>query len=60
MMTEDKSINIVNCMTPGAGVLMLGLGHICHTVKMHNFVDNLSLLPSIDQTIQVCSNDDRG
>ena len=30
MMNKDGSIIIVNFMTPGAGVLMLGRGHISH------------------------------
>ena len=29
-MTKEGSTKIVNFMTPGAGVLMLGYGHICH------------------------------
>ena len=34
---------IVNFLTHGAGVLMLGCGHISHIVKMHNFLENLFL-----------------
>ena len=30
-------------MTPGAGVLVLGRGHISHIVKMHYFFENLLL-----------------
>ena len=30
-------------MTPGAGVLVLGCGHIINIVKMHYFVKNLLL-----------------
>ena len=30
MMTKEGSTQIVNLMTPGAGVLMLGCGHISH------------------------------
>ena len=37
MMTKEGSTKIVNFMTPGAGVLVLGRGHIIHIVKMHNF-----------------------
>ena len=33
MMTKEGSTKIVNFMTPGAGVLALGRGHICHTWK---------------------------
>ena len=35
MLTEEGSTNIVNFMTPGAGFLLLGCGHISHIVKMH-------------------------
>ena len=34
MMTKEGSTKIVNFMTPGAGVLMLGHGHISHKVNM--------------------------
>ena len=30
MMSKEGSAKIVNFMTPGAGVLMIGRGHICH------------------------------
>ena len=30
MMTTEGSTKIVNFMTPGAGVMMLGRGHISH------------------------------
>ena len=43
MMTKEGSIKIVNFMTPGAGVLALGCGHISHIVKMHYFFKNLLL-----------------
>ena len=33
MMTKEGSTKIINFMTPGAGVLMLGRGHISHIVK---------------------------
>ena len=36
MMTKGGSTKIVNFMTPGAGVLVLGHGHISHIVKMLN------------------------
>ena len=58
MMTKEGSTKIVNFMTPGAGVLVLGCGHISQRVKMNYFFKNL--LPGIDQTNQVCSNDDQG
>ena len=34
---------IVNFMTPGAGLLVLGRGHIGHIVKMRSFFKNLLL-----------------
>ena len=37
MMTKEGSTQIVNFMTPRAGVLVLGYGHISHIVKMHYF-----------------------
>ena len=33
MITKEGSTKIVNFMTPGAGVLALGCGHINHIVK---------------------------
>ena len=43
MMTKEGYIKIVNFMTPGAGVLLLGRGHVhvSHIVKMHYFFKNL-------------------
>ena len=35
MMTKEGSTKIVNFITPGTGVLVLGRGHISHIVKMH-------------------------
>ena len=43
MMTTERSTKIVNFMTPGAGVLVLGRGHISHIMKMHYFFINLLL-----------------
>ena len=43
MMTKEGSTKIVNFITPGAGVLVLGRGHISHIVKMHYFFKNLLL-----------------
>ena len=43
MMTKEGSTKIVDCMTPGAGVLMLGHGHISHIVKLHYFFKNILL-----------------
>ena len=36
MLIKEGSTKIVNFMTPGAGFLVLGRGHIRHIVKMHN------------------------
>ena len=35
MMTKEESTKIINFITYGAGVLVLGCGHISHIVKMH-------------------------
>ena len=35
MMIMEGSTIIVNYMTPGVGVLVLGHGHISHRVNMH-------------------------
>ena len=35
MKTMEGSTKIVNFMTPGAGVLVLGRGHISYRVKMY-------------------------
>ena len=43
MMTKEVSTKIVKFMIPGAGVLVLGCGHIGHIVKMHYFLKNLLL-----------------
>ena len=43
MMTKEGFIKIVNFMTPGAGVLVLGRGHISHNVNLHYFFNNLLL-----------------
>ena len=51
MMTKEGSTKIVNFITPGAGVLALGRGHISHIMKMHYFFKkSSSLLPGIVQT----------
>ena len=60
MMTKEGPSKTVNFMTPGAGVQMLGRGHISHIVKCIISLKSSSLLPGIDQTNQVCSNDDHG
>ena len=57
MMTKEGSSKIVNFMTPGAGVLLLGHGHLSHIVKMHYFFKiSFSLL---SQAL-ICSIDDYG
>ena len=43
MMTKEGSTKIVFFMTPRAGVLVLGHGHISQIVKMHYFFKNLLL-----------------
>ena len=43
VMTKEGSTKIVNFMTPRAGVLALGRGHISHILKMHYFFKNLLL-----------------
>ena len=43
MMTKEGSPKILNFMSPGAGVLVLGRGHISQIVKMHYFFKNLLL-----------------
>ena len=44
IMTKEWSTKIVNFMTPGVGVLVLGRGHISHRVKMHYFLKKSSSL----------------
>ena len=41
--TREGSTKIINFMTPRAGFLVLGFGHIRHIVKMHYFFKNLLL-----------------
>ena len=45
MMSKEGSTNIVNFMTPGAGVLVLGCSHINHIVKLNYFFKNRLLYP---------------
>ena len=45
VMTKEGSTKIVTFMTRGAGVFVLGCGHISHIVKMHYFFKNLLLYP---------------
>ena len=61
MITNEGLTPIINFMTPGVGILMLGCGYISHIVKMHYCFKNLSpLLSVIDQTNYVYSKDDQG
>ena len=41
IMSKERSTEIVNFMTPRAGILVLGRGKIIHTVKMLYFFTNL-------------------
>ena len=50
MMTKEGYTKTVNFMTPRAGVLVLGRGHISHKVKIHFLSKSSSLLLRIDQT----------
>ena len=43
MMTKIGSTKILDFMTPRAGVLVLGRGHISHLMKIHYFFTNLLL-----------------
>ena len=42
-MTKEGTIKIVNFLTPGAGVLLLGCDHISHIVKINYSFKNLLL-----------------
>ena len=55
MMNKEWSTKIVNFMTPGVEVLVLGRGHISHIVKMHYFIKNLLIYSgaSIRQTMYI-------
>ena len=43
MMINEGSIEIVIFMTPWAGIVVLGCGHISHIVEMHYIFKNLLL-----------------
>ena len=60
MMTKEGFTKIVNFMTPGVGVFVLGRGHINHTVKYIISLKIFFQLPGINQTNQACSNHDQG
>ena len=38
MMTKEGSTKIVNCMTPGIGVLVLRCDHISYIVRIHYYI----------------------
>ena len=38
ILTQGDSNEIINVINPGAGVLVLGRGHMVHIVKMHYFL----------------------
>ena len=59
IMIKDGSTKIVNFMTPVAGVLVLGHGHLIQMMKMHFFFKNFSLLLGIDQINWWYRNDDQ-
>ena len=58
MMTKQGSTNIINSMTQGAGVLVLGRGHINHLVKIFHYKSSLPY--GIIQTNQENSYDGHG
>ena len=58
MMTKEGSTKIVNFMTPGAGVFVLGRSHTNHIVKIHISLKFFST--PVDQTNYVYSNDEQG
>ena len=41
MITKEGPTKIVNFMTPRAGILVVGCGHISHIVKIHYSFENL-------------------
>ena len=45
MMTKESYTKIVNCMTPMAGVVVIGCGHKGDMVKMLNFIKIFSSTP---------------
>ena len=47
MMIKDWSTQIVNFMTPGAGVLMLGHGHISHIYSEYVLSSTLSIYSTL-------------
>ena len=60
MMTKEGSTKIVKFMTPGVGVSYARAWPYKSYSKLHYFFKKSSLFPGIDQTNQVCRNDDQG
>ena len=63
MMTKERSNKVVNFMTPGAGDLVLGRGHISHIVKFDYFFNNLLLYTPRHRSSKLSvyySNDEQG
>ena len=50
MMTKEGATKIVNFMTPGAGVLEIGQGHMSYCENALFLLKSSFLLPGIDQT----------
>ena len=60
MMTKEGYTKIVNFITPGAGILVLWHGHICHIVKMHYFIKNIPSPIYISDKLGIHITDDHG
>ena len=58
IMSTERSTNIVNFMTPRAGILVLGHGQTSHIVNMNYFL-SYSLHAGLYQTNSEYSNDDQ-
>ena len=41
MLSKKVVTKILNFVTPGVGVLMQWCDHICHILKINNFLDNI-------------------
>ena len=60
-MTTERSTKIVNFMTPGAGVFVLGrVPYKSYSENALFFLKSSFQLSGIDQTNQICSNDNQG
>ena len=60
MMTKEGSTKIIIFMTLGAGILVLGCGHMSYSENALFLLKSSSLLPGICQINYLCSNDDQG